>query len=96
MTMSNLTAPVSSNDHAQGKTNAPWTLVEYGDYQCPSCGDAHPIVKQLQQHFGDQLRRHWAVGRESVRTVGRRGAQSHDVRAHRRGAEPAPRVGRAH
>jgi len=54
--MSKLTALVSSHDHAQGKTNAPWTLVEYGDYQCPSCGDAHPIVKQLQQHFGDQLR----------------------------------------
>ena len=54
--MSKLTAPVSSHDHTQGKTNAPWTLVEYGDYQCPSCGDAHPIVKQLQQHFGDQLR----------------------------------------
>jgi protein-disulfide isomerase len=56
MPMSQLTAPVSSHDHTQGKTNAPWTLVEYGDYQCPSCGDAYPIVKQLQQHFGDQLR----------------------------------------
>lgn len=49
-------APITSHDHAQGKTNAPWNLVEYGDYQCPSCGDAYPIVKQLQQHFGDQLR----------------------------------------
>ncbi len=54
--MSKLTAAVSSNDHSLGKTNAPWTLVEYGDYQCPSCGDAYAIVKQLQQHFGDQLR----------------------------------------
>jgi protein-disulfide isomerase len=54
--MSKLTAPVSVHDHTQGKTNAPWTLVEYGDYQCPSCGDAQPIVKQLQKHFGDQLR----------------------------------------
>jgi len=54
--MSKLSAPVSSHDHTQGKSNAPWTLVEYGDYQCPSCGDAQPIVKQLQQHFGDQLR----------------------------------------
>ena len=56
MTMSNLTTPISSHDHAQGKAYAPWTLVEYGDYQCSSCGDAHPIVKQLQQHFGEQLR----------------------------------------
>jgi protein-disulfide isomerase len=54
--MSKLTAPVSVRDHTRGKTNAPWTLVEYGDYQCPSCGDAEPVVKQLQQHFGDQLR----------------------------------------
>ena len=54
--MSKLTAPISAKDHTQGKTNAPWTLIEYGDYQCPSCGDAYPIVKQLQQHFGDQLR----------------------------------------
>ena len=54
--MSKLTARVTGQDHSQGKTNAPWTLVEYGDYQCPSCGDAYPIVKKLQQHFGDQLR----------------------------------------
>jgi len=30
--------------------------VEYGDYECPYCGDAHPIVKQLQQRLGDRLR----------------------------------------
>jgi protein-disulfide isomerase len=54
--MSNLSARVTSQDHSQGKTNAPWTLVEYGDYQCPSCGDAFAIVKRLQKHFGDQLR----------------------------------------
>ncbi len=34
----------------------PVTLVEYGDYQCPYCRKAHPIVKQLQQRFGDRLR----------------------------------------
>lgn len=32
------------------------SLVEYGDYECPHCRRAHPLVKQLQQHFGDQLR----------------------------------------
>src|SRR5580698_2751960 len=56
MAMSKLTARITGQDHTQGKTNAPWTLVEYGDYQCPSCGDAHSVVKQLQEHFGDQLR----------------------------------------
>jgi protein-disulfide isomerase len=54
--MTKLAAPITSRDHTQGKTNAAWTLVEYGDYQCPSCGDAELIVKQLQQHFGEQLR----------------------------------------
>jgi protein-disulfide isomerase len=54
--MSKLSARVTGRDHAQGKTNAPWTLVEYGDYQCSSCGDAYPIIKRLQKHFGDQLR----------------------------------------
>jgi protein-disulfide isomerase len=54
--MSKLSAPVTSHDHTQGKTNASWTIVEYGDYQCPSCGDVQPVVKQLQAHFGDRLR----------------------------------------
>ncbi|MBV8482901.1 MAG: thioredoxin domain-containing protein, partial [Verrucomicrobia bacterium] len=42
-------------DHIQGTPNAEWTLVEYGDYECPVCGQAYPIVKQLQEHLGDQL-----------------------------------------
>jgi protein-disulfide isomerase len=54
--MSKLSAQITGQDHSKGPTNAPWTLVEYGDYQCPSCGDGHTIVKQLQEHFGDQLR----------------------------------------
>jgi protein-disulfide isomerase len=54
--MSKLTSRVTAQDHSQGKTNAPWTLVEYADYQCPSCGDAFTIVKKLQKHFGEQLR----------------------------------------
>src|SRR5579884_3505870 len=51
-----LTPPVSGKDHCQGPANAPVTLVEYGDYECPDCGMAYPIVKELQQHFGDKLR----------------------------------------
>jgi protein-disulfide isomerase len=54
--MSKLATPVTAKDHAQGPAAAPVTLVEYGDYQCPSCGDAAPIVRKLQQHFGDKLR----------------------------------------
>jgi len=54
--MSKLAVPVSAKDHAQGPASAPTTLVEYGDYQCPSCGDAFPLVKKIQKHFGDKLR----------------------------------------
>jgi protein-disulfide isomerase len=43
-------------DHIAGPASAPVTLVEYGDYQCPYCGMAHPIVKSLQQVLGDELR----------------------------------------
>ncbi|MDR0833413.1 MAG: DsbA family protein [Candidatus Symbiothrix sp.] len=47
---------VSAADHVQGSANAPVTLVEYGDYQCPYCGQAYPIVKRVQQELGDKLR----------------------------------------
>ena len=51
-----LTPPVGKRDHIQGSSSAAVTMVEYGDYQCPFCGNAHPIIKKLQKHFGDQLR----------------------------------------
>lgn len=51
-----LTTPVSENDHAQGPADAPVTLVEYGDYECPYCGMAYPIVKRVQARMGKQLR----------------------------------------
>ena len=51
-----LTLPVSDRDHVQGPATAPVTLVEYGDYECPYCGAAYPIVKRLQEHLGDRLR----------------------------------------
>jgi len=54
--MSRLAIHVTAKDHAQGPATAPTTLVEYGDYQCPSCGDAFPLIKKLQRHFGAKLR----------------------------------------
>jgi protein-disulfide isomerase len=51
-----LTPPVSERDHTAGPDNAPVTLVEYGDYECPYCGMAYPIVKAAQQRVGAQLR----------------------------------------
>lgn len=47
---------VAPTDHIQGDAQAAVTLIEYGDYQCPSCGAAYPVVKQLQRHFGKDLR----------------------------------------
>jgi len=51
-----LTLPVGERDHVQGSPEAPVTLVEYGDYECPYCGEAYPIVKELQRRVGDRLR----------------------------------------
>jgi protein-disulfide isomerase len=46
---------VTSKDHLQGSIDAPVLLVEYGDYECPHCGHAYPIVKKVQRHFGARL-----------------------------------------
>ena len=52
-----LTVPVTDDrDHIQGPPEAPVTLVEYGDYQCPYCGAAYPIIKQVQEEMGSDLR----------------------------------------
>jgi protein-disulfide isomerase len=51
-----LTLPVGPRDHAQGPADAPVTLVEYGDYECPHCGRAYPIVKEVQRRLGAKLR----------------------------------------
>src|SRR5260221_1137094 len=54
--MSKLKVPITSGDHVQGDDHAAITLVEYGDYECPHCGHAYPIVKLVQRHFGKRLR----------------------------------------
>ena len=56
MSDATLTPPVSEADHSAGADDAPVTLVEYGDYECPYCGMAHPIVKKAQEDLGSQLR----------------------------------------
>jgi protein-disulfide isomerase len=54
--MSRLTPAVSDSDHRSGPDDAPVTLVEYGDYECPHCGRAHPIVQEVRKRLGRRLR----------------------------------------
>src|SRR5580704_10820655 len=54
--MATLKLPVTAEDHVQGPENAAATLVEYGDYECPHCGHAYPILQRVQKHFGKRLR----------------------------------------
>src|SRR5690349_909852 len=49
------TEPTAGRDHIQGPIDAPMTLLEYGDYECPYCGDAHPVVKAVQKRLGNRL-----------------------------------------
>jgi protein-disulfide isomerase len=50
-----LTLPDEERDHIQGSPKGPIALLEYGDYECPACGEAHPIVKAIQRQLGDDL-----------------------------------------
>lgn len=52
---SKLILPIAGRDHIQGPIDAPAVLVEDGDYQCPFCGEAYPMVKALQDRMGDKL-----------------------------------------
>jgi protein-disulfide isomerase len=64
--MSRLTPPVTPRDHAQGSPRGAVTLVEYGDFECPHCGAAYPLVQQIQQAMGAKLRlvyRHFPLTR---------------------------------
>lgn len=51
-----LKVPLSDRDHVLGPPDAPLTLVEYGDYQCPHCGKAYAIVEQVRERFAGRLR----------------------------------------
>ena len=52
---SKLALPVAGRDHIQGPIDAPITLLEYGDYECPYCGAAYPEIKAVQEQLGERL-----------------------------------------
>ena len=52
----NLSVVVGKGDHTLGPEDAPVTVVEYGDYQCPYCADMHPMLKSIAKSMGAQMR----------------------------------------
>ena len=52
---SKLLLPRAKHDHIQWSIDAAVALVEYGDYECPYCGQAYPVVKAIQEQLGDRL-----------------------------------------
>ncbi len=51
-----LATAVTRHDHIRGPAKAPVTLVEYGDFECPYCGQAHTILQAIEEQMDDQLR----------------------------------------
>jgi protein-disulfide isomerase len=54
--LSKLLLPIQEDDHTQGSDDARYTLVEYGDYDCPACGNLFVTIRGLHDRLGDQLR----------------------------------------
>ena len=51
-----LADPVTPLDHAAGPASAPVTIVEYGDYECGSCLNTAPVIREVRRRLGDRLR----------------------------------------
>jgi protein-disulfide isomerase len=54
--VSRLLLPIRLTDHVRGPEDAPYTLVEYGDYECPDCGRLYVILRDLQSDIAPRLR----------------------------------------
>lgn len=54
--LSKLLLPIQPNDHVQGSPEANYTLVEYGDYECPACGLLFETIRELRARFGENIR----------------------------------------
>jgi protein-disulfide isomerase len=78
-----LTIPVHEGDHASGPLSAPLVMVEYGDFECPHCGVAYPIIQQVREAFGAELTfvyRHFPL--TSVHQHAQRAAETAEWAAH--------------
>jgi protein-disulfide isomerase len=75
--LGDLADPVTGGDHVRGRQDAPVTLVEYGEFECPDCGRAYHVIRELLEMAGDQVRfvfRHFA--RDEVHPFSERAAQA--------------------
>lgn len=81
-----LLLPIHAEDHVYGTEAALYTLVEYGDYECPACGELFLIIRDLQAALGERLRivyRHYPLGgihpeaQEAAEAAEAAGAQGH-------------------
>ena len=54
--MPRLLVPVEERDHVRGSPRAPVTLLEYGDFQCPFCGTAYYVLRDIEEHFPNDVR----------------------------------------
>src|ERR687898_1300701 len=74
--------PVGARDHLRGPEDAPVTLVKYGDYECPYCGELHPVLEELRERAGERVRfvfRHFPL--DSVHPRARRAALAAEAAA---------------
>ncbi|WP_454814079.1 DsbA family protein [Labrys neptuniae] len=54
--MAVLSRDISADDHVKGLADAPVTLVEYGDFECPYCGETVGVIDGVQRLMGERLR----------------------------------------
>lgn len=70
---------VSPEDWSKGPSTAPTVLVEYSDFQCPSCGAYYPLLKQLFDEFGERIRiiyRHFPLKQHTHAEAAARAAEA--------------------
>lgn len=78
-------APVTDADHIRGNLNAAVTLMEYGDFQCPACGQYEPFLQEMLDTYGNDIRfvyRHFPL--EQIHANARRSARATEA-AHQQG-----------
>ena len=54
--LSKLLLPIQLDDHVEGSPHAQYTLVEYGDYECPACGQLFETIRELRKQLGKGIR----------------------------------------